>query len=68
MFFTPGTEDYFHRFGTDAKDAAATGASETEAAEQGKKKLDEFVNAKLGLDSMDVDAPAAAAVSTTVAA
>ena len=61
MFFTPGTEDYFHRFSKDVKDAATTSASETEAAEQGKKKLNDFVNSKLGLDSMDVDAPPAAA-------
>jgi paired amphipathic helix protein Sin3a len=67
MFFTPGTEDYFHRFSKDAKDTAATSTSESEAAEQGKKKLEEFVNAKLGLDSMDVDAPPAAATTTAAA-
>lgn len=56
MFFTPGTEDYFHRF---AKQTQAT-SDDTQSAEQGKKKLEEFVNSKLKLDSMDVDPPAVA--------
>lgn len=59
MFFTPGTEDYFHRY---TKDISAE-SSEAEAAERDRKKLDDFVSAKLGLNEMDVD-PAVAPAAT----
>jgi hypothetical protein len=64
MFYTPGTEDYFHRyhFSTPAQ-AAEEEAKEITNREEALGKIEAFVKSKIGPseEGMDVDPPAAAA-------
>lgn len=72
IFYTPGTEDFFYRpqSSTPAQKAEAEVQEQTDR-EEGLKKLEGFIESKLGLkndstsagEKMDVDAPS----STTAA-
>lgn len=61
MFYTPGTEDFFHRY----LDTAADVSKEEEQSKKAREKVEAFVKAKLGLegeeDKMEVE-PTPAAV------
>jgi len=56
MFFTPGTEDYFHRQSRSTRaQIAESDAKDESNREEATKKLDEFVQAKLKLNQTDAE-------------
>ena len=60
MFYTPDTEDYFHRKRTSAE-LVDQDTKETEEAAAAKKRLEEWVGKKTGITSaMEVEPPAVA--------
>jgi len=64
MFFTPGTEDYFHRQTrlTPAQIAEADAKDET-AIKEASAKLDEFVKGKLQLGQVEAEPPKPTAIA-----